>query len=322
MSDGKKPYPVHLSSSRSWRLESSRGTERWVERFASFLGISAGGDVSSPAIVIVASPAGAGRDMRHSPKCGPAPLDAFPRQRRRKHWLPGLDIYWQPGSQDALCVLRDATGPDCELEQMRYALYPILDGAVRDGGLPLHAALIERDGRGVLIAAASGTGKSTCCRRLPHPWTVLADDMCLVVPAAGGGWRAHPLPTWSAIKAGGASWPCRINESVPVEALCFLVRSETDGAAPLGRGASALGISDGAAVCFSYLDRYFRSEAQRPLRKRIFENAAALAGTLPAFTLRASLTGRFWEEIETIPGSEVAGTGRMPYVACRALPFP
>jgi SynChlorMet cassette protein ScmC len=187
---------------------------------------------------------------------------------------------------------------------MRYALYPILDGAVRDGGLPLHGALIECDGRGVLIAAASGVGKSTCCRRLPFPWRVLADDMCLVVRAAGGGWRAHPLPTWSAIKAGVASWPCRINESVPVAALLFLLRSETDGAELLGRGVSALGIADGAAVCFSYLDRHFRSEAHRPLRTTIFENAAALAGTLPAFTLHASLTGRFWEKIEDVLSRE------------------
>jgi SynChlorMet cassette protein ScmC len=185
---------------------------------------------------------------------------------------------------------------------MRYALYPILDGAVCDGGLPLHAALVEREGVGILIAAASGVGKSTCCRRLPAPWNVLSDDMSLVVPAADGIWQAHPLPTWSAIKAGEVTWPCRINTGIPVEAIFFLIRSETDGVDKLGRGVSAIGIKDNSSICFHYLDRYFHEAHHRPLRKKIFDNAVLLTARLLVYALRASLHGRFWEKIEEVLG--------------------
>jgi SynChlorMet cassette protein ScmC len=293
---------------------------RWVERFASFLGIEAGDDDSSSAIAIMCQPIAASRADVPSAGSRVGTSDNTPGRWRRIQWLPGLDLYRRPGSQDIRCVLRSATGPDCELEQMRYALYPVFEGAVRDGGLPLHAALIECDGAGVLIAAASGVGKSTCCHRLPPHWTVLAEDMTLVVPTADGGWRAHPLPTWSAVKSGVSTWPCRINESVPLAALFFLVRSATDAVESIGKGAAALGITDGAMICFHYLDRYFREAHQRPMRKRIFENAAALAQALPAYTLHASLTGRFWEEIETIPNSERTGADRLPCVARQALP--
>jgi|MudIll2142460700_1097286.scaffolds.fasta_scaffold110867_2 SynChlorMet cassette protein ScmC len=304
MPDSGKTYSVRLSSGRRWRYQPVQGTERWVERFSSFLGIDAGEDISSPTITILPSPDGVGQDIQPKPGAGRVPPDGISRQRLLRRWLPGINLYWQPGSQDILCVLRSSAGPDSELEQMRYALYPILDGAVCDGGLPLHAALVEREGVGILIAAASGVGKSTCCKRLPAPWNVLSDDMSLVVPAADGIWQAHPLPTWSAIKAREATWPCRLNESVPVAALFFLIRSETDGVERLGRGVSAIGIKDNASICFHYLDRYFHEAHHRPLRKKIFDNAVLLTERLPVYALRASLQGRFWEKIEEVLGQE------------------
>jgi SynChlorMet cassette protein ScmC len=133
--------------------------------------------------------------------------------------------------------------------------------------------------------------------------------MSLVVPAADGIWQAHPLPTWSAIKAGEATWPCRINIGIPVAAIFFLIRSETDGVERLGRGVSAIGIKDNASICFRYLDRYFHEAHHRPLRRKIFENAALLTKHLPVYALRASLQGRFWEKIEEVLGQEATLQG-------------
>jgi hypothetical protein len=42
------------------------------------------------------------------------------------------------------------------------------------------------------------------------------------------------------------------------------------------------------------------SEEERAIKEKIFENACALAGTMPAFRLRVSLEGRFWEEMERV----------------------
>jgi SynChlorMet cassette protein ScmC len=292
----KQTYSVRLATGRSWRLESTPATAGWLGRFAVHVGAESGGRPFSAAITVVMPQEWRGLLSGFSIGAnGPVPARGW-----RRRWLPGADLYRRAGSHDVVCVLRGAPSPDCEPEQMRYVLYPFLSGAVNDGGLPLHAALVERDGVGFLISAASGVGKSTNCRRLPPPWRTLSDDMSLVVPAAKGGWRAHSLPTWSAIKSGTPQWPCLINASIPVKALFFLIRSEMDGVEPLGQGTATLGITDGAGVCFHYLDPYFHEANQRPLRRRIFENGASLAATLPSYALRASLNGRFWEYIEEV----------------------
>jgi len=149
---------------------------------------------------------------------------------------------------------------------------------------------------------------------------VLADDMVLVVPAAGEEFWAHPLPTWSAIRAGTVRWSCRINEGVPVRALTLLAQSESDGLEPLGSGAATIAISNAAAICFHYLDGGLETDRSRLLRKKIFENASALVKNLPVYVLRVSLAGKFWEKIEAIPDNERTGAGRLQSIARQALP--
>jgi SynChlorMet cassette protein ScmC len=69
--------------------------------------------------------------------------------------------------------------------------------AEKNGGGPAHAALAELNGKGILIAAHGGTGKSTCSIRLPSYWTPLSDDMSLIVKDSNKNYRVHPMPTWS-----------------------------------------------------------------------------------------------------------------------------
>ena len=58
--------------------------------------------------------------------------------------------------------------------------------------LILHAAVLERDGRAVLMPAKPGTGKSTLCTALAHRgWRLLSDEMALVRPADG---LLDPIP--------------------------------------------------------------------------------------------------------------------------------
>lgn len=72
---------------------------------------------------------------------------------------------------------------------LRAALCSLLPQA---GGLPLHAAGIALDGRGVAFFGVSGAGKSTLAGLSPHP--VLSDELVVVLPerpfalAASGFW--------------------------------------------------------------------------------------------------------------------------------------
>jgi len=59
--------------------------------------------------------------------------------------------------------------------------------------LMMHAAVLERDGRALVLPAPSGSGKSTLCAALVYAggWRLLSDEMALLDPATG---RLVPLP--------------------------------------------------------------------------------------------------------------------------------
>jgi SynChlorMet cassette protein ScmC len=50
------------------------------------------------------------------------------------------------------------------------------------GGLLIHGALAEWNGKGVILAGKSGVGKSTASARLTPAWRSLSDDATLIVP--------------------------------------------------------------------------------------------------------------------------------------------
>lgn len=60
--------------------------------------------------------------------------------------------------------------------------------------LVVHAAVLERDGRALLLPAPSGSGKSTLCAALAFGgWRLLSDELALIDPASGQV-VPHPRP--------------------------------------------------------------------------------------------------------------------------------
>ncbi|MGE5386965.1 MAG: HprK-related kinase A [Betaproteobacteria bacterium] len=58
--------------------------------------------------------------------------------------------------------------------------------------LIIHAAVIERNGRALLLPAPPGSGKSTLCAGLIHRgWRLLSDELALIDPATAA---LHPIP--------------------------------------------------------------------------------------------------------------------------------
>jgi SynChlorMet cassette protein ScmC len=205
-------------------------------------------------------------------------------------------LFLHPAVRDVFCGLFPASGPSV-VEQMSHGLIPVLEGTVATGGIPLHGALVERKGAGVVLLGRSGTGKTTCCRRLPPGWSVHGDDLAMALPDGKAGFRVHPLPTWSAVKAGEVRWPCRVHRSVPLRALFLLEQSDRCDAAPLDTALSALAVNRAARQAL--IAHGFRSyRRSRELTSGVFATSVRLAKAVPAFRLRVSLTGRFWEQIE------------------------
>ena len=64
--------------------------------------------------------------------------------------------------------------------------------------LMLHAAVLERNGRALVMPAPSGSGKSTLCAALLfHGWRLLSDELAIIEPATG---MLVPLPRAVSLK--------------------------------------------------------------------------------------------------------------------------
>jgi SynChlorMet cassette protein ScmC len=225
-------------------------------------------------------------------------------EERNNGWViqnhKSLRVWTHERVPNVICEICDNSTYDVEIKNMLFGLQPIFHKAQVRGGLPMHAALLEFSGKGILISAPGNTGKSTCCSRIPGYWKALCDDETLVVHNQEKGYFAHPFPTWSDFSRRKLEkrWP--VEFCVPLGAIFFLEQAEENEILPIGKGEAAVLINQSA----NHIEERFWIWSDQTTRttqlKRIFDNACALAKTVPAYKLRASLRGRFWEGIERV----------------------
>lgn len=257
-------YGLTLADGVSWEFTTSDpDLHRWLDDFARILRLSA----------------------------------CIPPAARRLIVRDADKIAWSssPGG-DIICAFPTARlrEPEFGVLMMQDCLARITDEAVLAGAVPFHAALLERNGHGVLIAAAGGTGKSTCARRAPSPWRAWSDDAALVVP----GFQAHPFPTWMEHIWRGktTTWP--VQDRVRLSAVFFLEQSSEDAAMPLGQGETVVRILQSARQGLGYFWDQMPGEQKRQLHTVVLRNATVMSKSVPSFRLQAMLHGRFWETIE------------------------
>lgn len=210
---------------------------------------------------------------------------------------PAIRILYSENSDKYICEIKKAT---MRYINMAYSLRPIYMQSMILGGLPFHAGLAELNGRGVLFAATGGTGKSTCCRRLPDYWKPLCDDEALVVLAKSGQYMAHPFPTWSdyTMKRSQNTWD--VQYSVPLSAIFFIEQAETDEIIPMTTGHSAMRIIGSTNEAFGDTLVNVSKEEKTEFRKNVFNKAYDMSLKIPSFQLRVSLNGHFWKKIEEV----------------------
>jgi len=213
-----------------------------------------------------------------------------------------LRAWWHDERQQTVVELNEAYigHPEIKYIDMWSALRAIHRHAIRHGGGPVHAALAEREGKAILIAAAGDTGKSTCCRRLPGPWRGLCDDQALIVCRPAGGYGVHPLPTWSDYlwRTSANTWDC--GHAARLCAVFFLRQASEDAVEPLPPSEGAVELFCSAKeVLASYWSRLEDQEKRRQ-SERLFHNALEMAKHVPAFTLHATRHGQFWEAVERV----------------------
>jgi len=302
-------YGFRLADSQVWGVQPGKGTGEWADALARLLGLDLLRDLPDNVIRLERLPHPPGPDDDGFP---------FPNECAKAGWqvrkTPFLELWRHPAAREIVCVLHETKDYLHVKEQMRCALFPVYSLTVRRGGLPLHCALVERDGRGVLLVGRSGVGKSTACRRLPPQWNVLGDDLALAVRGPGGGFAVHPLPTWSAVGPDLEKREWDIKRGVRLAAIFFLTQADEDEVFPAGRATASVILADAAMTIFRSVRVQEQSLEKKLLGGNAFVNAAAMANSVPSYILRLSLTGRFWEKIEEaleIKGRSRAVPGRL-----------
>lgn len=183
---------------------------------------------------------------------------------------------------------------------MMASLSPLFFWSLKGGGIPIHAALVTFNGKGVLISATGDTGKTTCCNRLPKKeWHPLCDDLALLVKDKNGELFAHPLPTWSDYMIRNEANYWQVQRPVPIKAVFFLEQSNSDNVEPLAALETFVRLL--SAVKQSWvLDMEEEQLAKRNRNNIIFNNTQAIAKEIPGYSLQATLNGSFWKHIEEV----------------------
>lgn len=293
MQSNEISYILSLSDGCQWQISSDGELQPWLDEFAHILGLKSGSNGSESAHLRFETLKN-GESLHFTKKTGIITN------------CSGWNIYRQPSlallhdecMQNFLCSIKSIDEQnEIKYANMWIALQSIYLKAIENGGIPLHAALIEYDGKGFLIAAEGDTGKSTCAKRLENIWTTLCDDESLVV-LSNGTYRVHPFPTWSDCIFRDSKKSYDVEYSVPLSAIFFLEQSESDCVQPLNRAEAALMINSSVIQVCGHLYRELKVSERRSHIVKIFDNSCKLSSAIPSFILMASKNGTFWKEIE------------------------
>jgi SynChlorMet cassette protein ScmC len=293
-------YRLELADGQRWQMIGTQSTRCWLGKLASIMQLrTSEGKVPSRIVFLQENPR---RHEGTEPTVGldPSLLNGLPMRGWKAKDLKVQVVWSHQNVPDVICEIGNGADRSSSILRMSVSLYPIYERAQDTGGLPFHAALMKRNGVSVLLAARGDGGKSSCCRRLPATWKVLCDDESLVVRNDENQYMAHPFPTWSDYlwKESEKTW--NVQYCLPLSAIFFLEKAGVDEVIPIGEGEAAAYMNRSAMeACYRnwlILDRLERLS----VRKRLLGNACQLARTIPAYKLRVSLSGRFWEEIERV----------------------
>jgi SynChlorMet cassette protein ScmC len=296
--DSEKGYCLRLASGQGWRLIPTKGVEAWLDKMAAIMELERHGPERYPSLIFIE--ASSGQDVRGG-RIGSLRSrlsEALVRTGWKAHYLRTLQIWSHRELPDRICEMSPKKAHSLDIIRMWLALHPVYQSAQDAGGLPLHAALVGRNGAGVLLAGSGDVGKSTCCRLLPDPWQTLCDDETLIVRASRQRYVAHPFPTWSDRLWRRSERTWNVQRSLSVTAIFFLEQAKNDEIIPLGQARAAVSVFQSAMQVCQRSWKNLPLEEERLFRRTLFHNACELARAIPAFTLRFSLSGQFWIEMD------------------------
>lgn len=282
-------FGIKLASDEIWQFKSTSETSEWLDKLYAIMELDECIEVDGHKIIFL-------KNISEEFDI----IKSLSLNEVRLFNTGPLRIYQCQKASHTICEIGDIDLPEVELFKMAQSLFPVYKRALYQGGLPLHAALIEKEGIGIAIAAPGGTGKSTCARRIPSPWKAMCDDEVLIVRDEKDTYHAHPFPTWSRCNTQEVRETWNVQTHVPISAIFFLKKSQKDEASFLSFSQAAMLIYKLSLPVFYRVSESINQDEYTAIKKLIFENACEIAKSVPAFVLEASLDGKFWEAIERV----------------------
>lgn len=294
---------VRLGDGHTWLIAADREASAWVDQLSRVLGVPTVGKARSDSQLrmILTQSYGIRPELRELiPSLGAGSLQDL----SLAHWdrvdLGLLHFWFHRTRNDVICCLDPVSDRVTNGVIMQRLLVPLYRYALDLGGLPLHAAMVGINSRGVLLVGSGGAGKSTSCKRLPSPWKVLSDDAALLLKGLSANYLGHPLPTWSDHILGRDTQAVCMEQHVQVTAIFFLEQAETDKVVRIGKGEAAALASKSALEILYQTWWNMEPERERVIRRDVLENACGLVRDRPSYRLNLSLDGGFWDQIESV----------------------
>jgi SynChlorMet cassette protein ScmC len=172
----------------------------------------------------------------------------------------------------------------------------IFHDIIQRGGGIVHGGLVTYKSHGVLLTAPPGGGKTTAFSTAPANWQLESDDAALVWPDDNGDFLISPLPTWSVLLGVKPQlerivlW--RVNSFCFLRMVVFLEKSDAI-SLTLRRPLDAI-----STLYQSFSEYPTVLMNRRFYRVAIFRAAAALARTVPAWSLQLPRKYNFWSLLE------------------------
>lgn len=203
-----------------------------------------------------------------------------------------------------ICLLPPENAYDSPQNWMAHLVRSIVFQTLPYGGLLLHGALIEKDGKGLILTAKSGTGKSTACNRLPPPWKALSDDLTLVIPDKNGTFFASPYPTWSLFMDKGQGREWNVETSIPLKGIFLLKQTDHDYVESISHSLASACLFGSVVAAMRFKTHEYPEKDSKEIFNMILDALNALIIAVPFNILNISLTGQFWDVIEPYIPSE------------------
>ena len=213
-----------------------------------------------------------------------------------------IRIWNHEDTRDRICEFPQTSNYMLNITMVCNLFNCMYEPVLETGGFPLHAALISKQDKGILLAGNGNIGKSTCCERVSGTWRGICDDEVLIVRDNSNGYFVHPMPTWSDYFSNRPRKTGYVEESIPLSAIFFLKQSATDKVEKLTFDRTASYLYELSRAIYARNYRKLNTKEQLPfsVKKKLFDNACDMSAVVPGYMLQFTKDGRFWEAIEGV----------------------